>query len=99
MGDLTEADDRGWDVLRHICDKHIATSQSISKFGKIGGPFVKDQRRKLDTILSLIRLLLEKGADLNRADHAGNTILQDAVESADDSLIELLRAHGARSEL
>jgi len=43
-----------------------------------------------------VRLLLERGADVEAKDNDGKTALQYAAEGGYDEIMKLLREHGAK---
>ena len=55
---------------------------------------VEDENEDNDMV-SIVRLLLEAGADVNVADESGETALAKAVNSGSTKIASLLRKHGA----
>ena len=45
---------------------------------------------------AVVKLLIEKGADINARDNSGRTALMIASKNGHTQIVELLKAHGAK---
>src|SRR5439155_470119 len=52
--------------------------------------------RRLKTILGIVRMLLDRGADVHAVRDGGHTPLDDAMEKGHAAIADLLRARGAK---
>jgi len=107
--DLAAPDDEGRRLLQFVCDKHTSSVRAVRAFGGPSYPgtgsearkasFQAFQRERQVHLKSLVRLVLDEGAETDARDMRGRTALSEAVTSEDHELAALLRAYGARVEV
>lgn len=76
------------------------TTRLLAKVDELvtGSLFVRLRKKRLEKRLDLVRLLVEKKADMNARRAGGTSVLHDALKRDDRALVDFLIAQGATDQ-